>query len=219
MYFRSATLQTLLGPLSPLARKNAPKAIHYSGNPDVLHAGPRVSVIGSRKASGPGLARSRRLAALLVQRGMTVVSGLAEGIDTAAHTQAIASGGKTIAVIGTPLDRCYPRENTELQHTIMRDHLCLSQFPSGHRTTPDCFPMRNRTMALISDATVIIEAAGVSGALSQAAETLRLRRPLYVVKSVVDDQRLKWPAEMLAKGAKILSDETVEQFLDSLPLR
>ena len=86
-----------------------------------------------------------------------IVSGLAEGIDTAAHTAAISRGGRTIAVLGTPLDQVFPRQNAALQDQIMREHLAVSQFPAGHPVQRKNFPLRNR-WALISDATVIIEA-------------------------------------------------------------
>ena len=101
---------------------------------------------------------------------MIVVSGLACGIDTAAHTAAIESGGKTIAVLGTPLDDTYPQENQALQSLIMAQHLAVSQFAPGAGTQPKNFPVRNRTMALLTDATVIVEAGEKSGTVHQGWE-------------------------------------------------
>lgn len=119
-----------------------------------------------------------------MKRQAVVVSGLAEGIDTAAHRAAIDAGGKTIAVLGTPLDKSYPRSNAELQRTLMEEHAVLSQFPVGYPTQPKNFPMRNATMALIVCASVIVEAGESSGALSQGSETLRLGRMLFIMESV-----------------------------------
>ena len=216
---QSVSLQDLLGPLNEVEQKNAPKALYVSGDTGILEEGARVSIVGSRKASPEGLRRASKLAGLLAGRGIVVVSGLAEGIDTAAHTAAMKHGGRTIAVLGTPLDQVYPRQNAALQEEIMRDHLAVSQYPVGYPVQRKNFPLRNRTMALISDATVIIEAGNTSGSLSQGWEALRLGRPLFLAKSVTEDPSLKWPAEMIHYGAEVLSDQTIEELFDSLPAR
>jgi len=122
-------------------------------------------------------------------------------------------------VLGTPLDQVYPRQNAALQEEIMRDHLAVSQYPVGYPVQRKNFPLRNRTMALISDATVIIEAGNTSGSLSQGWEALRLGRSLFLAKSVTQDPSLKWPAEMIHYGAEVLSDQTIEELFDSLPAR
>jgi DNA processing protein len=209
----------LVGSLNEVERKYAPQQLFIAGDPNILRSGARVSIVGSREASEKGLIRARRLARILVERGAVVVSGLARGIDTAAHKSAIDAGGKTVAVIGTPLDKVYPRENEALQSLIMRMHLCVSQFSVGYPTQPRNFPMRNRTMALLSDATVIIEAGETSGSLSQGWEALRLGRGLFISKWLTENQSLKWPIEMLGYGARILSDETIDEFCEELPER
>lgn len=219
MDYREITPDELLGPLNDVEQKFAPKSLFVAGNVDYLQHGGRVSIVGSRKATPEGVARARRLSNLLIARGIVVVSGLAEGIDTAAHTTTMDQGGRTIAVVGTPLDKVYPKQNAALQDRIMNEHLCISQFPSGYPTRPACFPMRNRTMALISDATVIIEASDTSGSLSQGWEALRLGRGLFITKAVAENAQLKWPKEFLHYGARVLSDETVEELFDMLPLR
>ena len=99
-----------------------------------------------------------------------VVSGLAEGIDTAAHQATLEAGGRTIAVLGTPLDQVYPKRNAALQHQLMREHLCVSQFPVGSPIHRRNCPLRNHTMALLADATVIIEATDTSGAWGRAGK-------------------------------------------------
>jgi DNA processing protein len=135
-----------------------------------------------------------------------VVSGLAEGIDTAAHTATIENGGQTIAVLGTPLNRVYPRKNLQLQQTIMANHLAVSQFPSGYPVQPKNFVIRNRTMALISNASIIVEAGETSGSLHQGWEALRLGRPLFMWKPLVGESGLSWPKRMMRYGALELND-------------
>ncbi len=125
-----------------------------------------------------------------------------------------AKGGRTIAVIGTPLDKAYPSEHAALQEEIYRDHLLVSQFDSGSRVFPSNFVKRNRTLALLSHATVIIEAGDGSGTLSQAAETVRLGRPLFIAQSVMSNPDLEWPARFIANGALVL--ERMEQVLDAV---
>jgi DNA processing protein len=219
MDYRELTPEMLLGPLNEVEQKYAPKTLFVAGDTDILRSGARVSIVGSRKASSDCIQRARKLASLLVAKNIVVVSGLAEGIDTAAHTTTIESGGKTVAVIGTPIDEVFPKQNKRLQEEIKSHHLLISQFPSGRPTLPANFPQRNRTMALLSDATVIIEASDKSGSLHQGWEALRLGRGLFITKSVADDSRLSWPAQMLAYGAQILADNTLDEFLDSLPER
>lgn len=151
---------------------------------------------------------------------VVIVSGLAEGIDPAAHRGAIDSGGRTIAVLGTPLDKVYPAKNLQLHQEIMRGHLAISQFPKGHSTTPKDFVIRNRTIALIPDATIIVAAGETSSLLHQGWEALRLGRPLFIWHSLLDDNKgLSWPQKMLRYGAIGLSDprEVLEVLPSALP--
>jgi predicted Rossmann fold nucleotide-binding protein DprA/Smf involved in DNA uptake len=131
--------------------------------------------------------------------GIVVVSGLAKAVDTAALTSAIENGGSTVAVIGTPLDKAYPAENSRLQENIYQGHLLLTPFEVGERTFKGNFPKRNRVMAAISDATVIVEASDTSGTLHQAAECGRLGRWLFIMKSILDDDRVSWPHDFIGK--------------------
>lgn len=211
------TPEELLGPLNDVEKRRSPKSLFLAGDPGLFKVQPRVAVVGSRKASPDGLKRAAKLARLLVEHKAVVVSGLADGIDAAAHRAAIEAGGRTIGVIGTPLDRCYPKSNTELQQLMMREQAVLSQFPSGYPTRPGNFPIRNATMALIVNASVIVEAGETSGALSQGWETLRLGRMLFIMESVVNNRSLKWPNEMLGYGAQILANDNLNAFFDALP--
>ncbi len=170
--------------------------LYYAGDLSLLQR-PCVAIVGTRNVSENGAARTKRLARELVDAGVVVVSGLAAGVDTAAHTAAIEAGGQTVAVIGTPLEKAYPAANGHLQETIYREHLLISQFASGERTFRASFPLRNKLMATLSDATVVMEASDTSGTLHQAAECTRLGRWLFIAQSVVDDPSLEWPKKFL----------------------
>ncbi len=211
------TVAEALGTLTDVEEKNAPKTLYFQGNRELLSHGPRVSVVGSRKASAEGLKRARSLSRALVDHGVVVVSGLAEGIDTAAHTSALEAGGETVAVIGTPLDTYYPKENQALQQRMEREQLVITQFPIGSAVTQKNFPIRNRTMALLTDATVIVEAGEKSGTVHQGWEALRLGRQLFLLESVAKDSTLSWPAKMIHYGAHVLSRDNLDEMLSDIP--
>ena len=219
MTFAEHRLEDLLGVLNDVEKKHAPEQLFLGGDTTLLANGTRVAIVGSRKATDAGMRRAAALARVLAERGITVVSGLAEGIDTAAHTAAIRFGGRTIAVLGTPLDRTFPASNRALQAEILRDHLAVSQFALGTNTHRSHFPLRNRTMALISDATVIVEAGPRSGTEHQGWEALRLGRLLFVMQSLAEREDLEWVQKLLDYGAQVLSRENLDEVLDNLPQR
>lgn len=207
----------LLGVLTDIETKHAPSQIYWAGDASLIRSGRKVSVVGSRAASAEGMRRARVLAQQLVEHGIVVVSGLAEGIDVTAHQAAIEAGGRTIAVIGTPLNQAYPKKHTALQDAIARGHLVVSQLAPGTKVQPFHFPQRNRLMALLTDATVIVEAGESSGTLHQGWESIRLGRPLFIMESVVRDTTLNWPQEMIGYGAQVLSRESLPFVLENLP--
>lgn len=214
--YPSIQLKDLLGrPLNDIESKYAPKEIFYKGIMEIPLPCPRVSIIGSRGASERGLAEAKEITEVLVENKVIIVSGLAKGIDTIGHKTAIKNGGRTIAVIGTPLNKVYPKENLELQNELKKNHLVISQYPVDYPTTPKDFVLRNRTMALISDATVIVEAGDSSGSLHQGWETLRIGRPLFICKDVVENKQLEWPTKMIQYGAMELDEPT--DILENLP--
>jgi DNA processing protein len=172
--------------------------VYYVGSLELLRR-PAVSIVGTREVTEEGRLRARRLSRELAKAGVTIVSGLARGVDTAAHLGAIEQQGGTVAVIGTPLDKAYPAENAELQEQIYREHLLLSPFPVGERVFPSNFPKRNRVMAALADASVIVEASDTSGTLHQAAECQRLGRWLFIMRSVAEDPTLSWPKKFIGK--------------------
>jgi DNA processing protein len=151
----------------------------------------------------------------LCTAGVVVVSGLAKGVDTEALKAAMEAKGRTIAVIGTPVDKVYPRENRQLQQAVYEEHLLISQFVPGKKTYPGNFPERNRLMAAISDATVIVEASNSSGSLHQAAECLRLNRWLFIAKSLLEDRSLQWPSKF-THYAKTRTLSATKDILDAL---
>jgi DNA processing protein len=217
--FAQATAQELLGrSLNEVEEKNAPAQLFVAGDVSLLRASPRVSVVGARRASARGLSTARSLSAWLVERGVIIVSGLAEGVDTIAH-QTAADVGRTIAVLGTALSDVFPAKNRALQLRIMREHLAVSQFAPGMPSRPANFPMRNRTMALLSDATIIVEAGEKSGSLHQGWEALRLGRPLFVMRSQLEDPALTWPRELERYGAQSLDLNEWEVLSEALPER
>jgi DNA processing protein len=166
-----------------------------------------MAVVGSREASPDGIRRAERLARELVDRGFTVVSGLAKGVDSAAHRAAIGRGGRTISVVGTPLGVCYPKENRELQEEIARDHLLISQVPVLRyaKQAPQhnrlFFPERNITMSALTEGTIIVEAGETSGTLTQARAALHQRRKLFILDSCFQRTDITWPARFEAEGA------------------
>ena len=179
--------------------------LYYQGYWDLVETR-CIAIVGTRKPSSDGIARTEKLARLLAKDGFTIVSGLAAGIDTVAHKTAICSGAPTIAVIGTPLSTAYPKENADLQATIARDHLLISQVPvcryfdRDWRSNRGFFPERNITMSALTEATIIVEAGETSGTLIQARHALKQNRKLFILESCFESD-LTWPHTYAAKGA------------------
>jgi DNA processing protein len=181
--------------------------LYYRGWWDLIDSPKRIAIVGSRTASEEGIRRTRKLVKLLVQDGYTIVSGLAKGVDTAAHTTAIENGGNTIAVIGTPITEYYPPENKELQDLIADKFLLVSQVPIWRYATQDYrsnrlfFPERNATMSAVAQATVIVEASDTSGTLAQARAALQQGRKLFILDNCFRNPKLTWPARFQEQGA------------------
>ncbi len=166
-----------------------------------------VAVVGTREPTPDGVKRADRLARELVERGYTVVSGLATGIDTTAHRAAIDAKGRTIAVVGTPLGGIYPKVNAELQEEIAASFTVISQVPvlRYERQKPPqnrlFFPERNVTMSALTEATVIVEAGETSGTLIQARAALHQGRKLFILDSCFLRNDLTWPKRFADQGA------------------
>ncbi len=186
--------------------KNPVELLYYRGIWELSET-PSISIVGSREVSEDGIKRTRRLAKELVKRGYTIVSGLARGVDTAAHTAALEAGGLTIAVVGTPLGQIYPKENAELQEHIATKYLLISQVPvlryanQDYRRNRIFFPERNATMSALTEATIIVEASDTSGTLTQARAALHQGRKLFILNSCFERRDITWPAHYEKRGA------------------
>jgi len=171
-----------------------------------------VAVVGTRHPSPDGIARARRLVRSLVDDNFTIVSGLAAGVDTVVHETAIEHGGRTIAVLGTPLSHMYPKQNSDLQRHIAKEFLVITQVPVVRydRQNPSVnrffFPERNVTMSALTEATIIVEAGETSGTLVQARAALRQRRQLFILDSLFRTPGLTWPRVFEKRGAVRIAD-------------
>jgi len=192
---------------------NLPPFLFYRGvlRPDDTRA---VAIIGTRKASPEGLRRARKMATLLSSKGVTILSGLARGIDTAAHEATLAAKGRTVAVLGTGILLTYPPENDELAASIVDGGgLVVSQFwPSQHPATYT-FPRRNVVMSGMSQGSIVIEASYTSGAKMQARLALEHGRRVFLLRSLVEEH--EWARKYQSRqGATVV--ETAEDVLRQL---
>jgi DNA processing protein len=158
---------------------------------------PAMSVVGSRQASDRGLAIAADVARELVSRGVTVVAGLARGIDTAAHRAALAADGRTVAIIGTGINKTYPAENRDLHKEIATHGLLLSQFWPDAPPQKQNFLMRNATMSGYGLATVVVEAGEHSGARAQARMAVEHGRPVILTEMVIE--RNEWALALIGR--------------------
>jgi DNA processing protein len=164
-----------------------------------------LAIVGSRRPTPYGLAVAERLASDLAGRGVTIVSGLARGIDTAAHRGALAAGGRTIAVLGSGLDVVYPPENVPLARTIEASGAVVSQFPAGMPALPGHFPARNRTLAGLALGVVVVEAAEKSGALITAGFAGDLGRETFAVPGRITSPSSAGANRLIQDGAKLVT--------------
>jgi len=164
-----------------------------------------VAIVGARRATAYGLEVAERLAADLAARGVTIVSGLARGIDTAAHRGALAAGGRTLAVLGGGLDVVYPSENRGLARAIEGQGAVLSQFAPGTRALPGHFPARNRTIAGLALGVVVVEAAERSGALITASLAGDLGREVFAIPGRITSASSAGTNRLIQDGAKLVT--------------
>ncbi len=174
-----------------------------------------VAVVGTRGASDRGLRNARAIAEHLVDADYTVVSGLAAGIDAAAHTAALAHGGRTVAVIGTGLRRAYPAQNADLQRRIAAECAVISQFWPDAPPTRRSFPMRNAVMSGFALATVVVEASHTSGARMQARLALEHGRPVFLLESLLEHEWARDYAERPGTHV-VTSPEQITTLVDRL---
>ena len=193
--------------------QDAPPLLWTRGAAGLL-AKPAVAVIGSRAASPYAIQVGRRLAAELAERGIVVVSGLARGVDSAAHLGCLEAGGETVAVLGSGLEHVYPAEHLGLSRRISSKGLLLSELAPNSPPRAEHFPLRNRIISGISLATVVVEASEKSGSLITAACALRQGREVMAVPGSVLSGRNRGSHALLKDGAKVV--ETADDILEEL---
>ena len=182
-----------------------PPVIYYCGQVETSLFENCISIVGSRNASYYGIRMSEQIALDLAHSGITVVSGLARGIDSMAHIGALKGKGKTIAVLGNGLDIVYPKENKHLYKEITEKGLVMSEFPPGTQPIHYNFPRRNRIVSGLSLGTVVIEAASKSGSLITAKYALEQGREVYALPGNVNTPNSKGTNLLIKDGAKIVT--------------
>ncbi len=173
-----------------------------------------IAIVGARAASAYGRGVAKDLARGLAANGITVVSGLARGIDAEAHRAALDAGGRTIAVLGSGLDVIYPREHRPLAQEMSQNGAVISEFPLGSQPEAGHFPYRNRVISGLSLGTVVIEAAEKSGSLITAQCALEQNREVFAVPGNITASRSRGPHELIKQGAKLV--ESVDDILNEI---
>ncbi|MCE3263998.1 MAG: dprA [Pseudoduganella sp.] len=192
-----------------------PLLLYAKGDPALLQR-PAVALVGARNATLQGMANARQFARALSEAGQVVVSGLALGIDAAAHEGGLQGPGGTVAVIGTGIDRIYPPRNADLARRIAAAGCLLSEFPLATQARPQHFPIRNRIIAGMARATLVVEAAAKSGSLITARAALDGGRDVYVVPGSVHAPQSVGCHELIRAGGRLVA--TPEHLLEDLGL-
>ncbi len=190
-----------------------PPLLFLRGNPELLQR-PAVAIVGSRHATPQAMRIAREFGQALSQNGITVVSGMASGIDTAAHQGALSGAAGTIAVWGTGIDRIYPAGNRSLAHEIAEKGLIISEFPLGTRPLAGNFPRRNRIIAAQSQAVLVVEAALESGSLITARLAAEMGRDVMAIPGSIDNPQAKGCHKLIKDGAKLV--ECLQDIADEL---
>lgn len=196
----------------------APIALYVRGDLTALSDAPTVAVVGTRRASAYGLRVTEMMAEGLARAGVTVVSGMARGIDDAAHRRTLSVGGRTVAVLGCGADVCYPPESRALKAAIESNGAVVSPFPPGTAPQAPNFPARNRIVSGLSRAVVVVEAALRSGAMITAGFAIEQERPLFAVAGSVLTEAAAGCNRLLAEGTATLV-RGADDVLDELGLR
>ncbi|HWK71748.1 MAG TPA: DNA-processing protein DprA [Burkholderiaceae bacterium] len=212
-------LLTLADPAYPRALldiHDPPLLLYVNGNPELLSR-PAISIVGARNASAGGMDNARAFARHLAQQGWCIGSGLAQGIDTAAHEGALQAGpdaGGTVAVLGTGIDIVYPAGNRDLAHRIAAAGALVSEFPLGTRALPYQFPKRNRLVAGMSRGVLVVEAAKQSGSLITARLASEMGREVFAIPGSIHSPLSRGCHALIRQGAKLV--ESAEDIHDEL---
>jgi DNA processing protein len=210
------SIVTLGDPAYPpllLASADPPLLLHAVGRVELL-AAPSLAVVGSRNPTPQGRDNAQGFALHLSRAGLTIVSGMALGIDGAAHQGGLDGGASTIAVVGTGIDRIYPARHKTLAHRIARDGLIVSEFPMGTPPLEQNFPMRNRLIAGLSRGTLVVEAALQSGSLITARLAVEAGREVFAIPGSIHSPQSRGCHALIKQGAKLV--EQAADVLDEL---
>ncbi|MBX3172976.1 MAG: DNA-processing protein DprA [Gemmatimonadaceae bacterium] len=193
--------------------RQPPNGLWLLGDRTVLDAAAAdcVAIVGTREASAYGIRTARRLAAAAARAGLVVVSGMARGVDAAAHEACMEAGGRTIAVLGTGVDVPYPVGHRTLHRAIQDAGAVISEQEPGTRAFPGCFPRRNRLIASLASTTIVVEAGFKSGAINTASQANELSKNVAAVPGPIDDPRSAGANHLIRDGAHIVA--SVEDML------
>lgn len=197
-----------------LAEAGAAPPLLFARGHRALLGTPMLAIVGSRQATPQGEDNARTFAKRLAAQGYTIVSGLAGGIDAAAHEGALQAGGQTIAVIGTGIDRVYPASNRQLAHQIAEQGLILSEFALGMGPLAQHFPRRNRIIAGLSRGCLVVEATLQSGSLITARQALEAGREVMAIPGSILNPQARGCHRLIKEGARLV--ETVDDVLDEI---
>jgi len=197
-----------------LETADPPLLLYLQGKAELL-AAPSLAVVGSRNPTPQGTENSRSFSAHLSQAGWTIVSGLAMGIDGAAHEGGLSGSASTVAVVGTGLDRVYPRRHLELARRIASQGLIVSEYSLGTPPLPPNFPMRNRIIAGLTRGTLVVEAALQSGSLITARLASEAGRDVFAIPGSIHSPQSRGSHALIKQGAKLV--ESAQDVLEELP--
>jgi DNA processing protein len=191
-----------------------PVMLYVRGDTQVLNS-PSLSIVGTRRPTVYGSQMAERMGRDLAARGLTIVSGLARGIDAIAHQGATAVGGRAIGVLGTGIDVCYPKENKKLYEKVLERGAIVSEFPMGSHPAPENFPVRNRIIAGMPLGVVIVEGKQYSGSLITARLAMEFGREVFGVPGNVTQEVSFSPNLLIKQGAKLVTN--AEDVIEELP--
>ncbi|MDE8563105.1 DNA-processing protein DprA [Anoxybacillus rupiensis] len=198
-----------------------PWVLYAKGNIEWLSSCKMISMVGTRKPTEEGIRALRLLVPPLIQHDWTIVSGLALGIDAAAHQTAVQSGGKTIAVIAGGVEHIYPKQNRSLAEKLMNEHLVVSEYPPHTKPQKWQFPLRNRIISGLSLGTVVVQAKEKSGSLITASLALEAGREVFAVPGSIFLEQADGTNQLIQMGAKLVrsSWDIMEEFSAIFPLK
>lgn len=203
-----------------LETPDPPPVLYYQGRVEpreLAGAVPMVAIVGTRSPSDYGRRWTRRITELLTQNGFTIVSGLADGVDTEAHRSCLAVGGRTIAVLGCGADIVYPWSNRSLHQQVQQSGLILSEHPAGTQPDRTFFPRRNRIIAGLCRATLVMEAPAKSGGLITAHYANEYGRDVYALPGSLDNAKAIGCLRLINNGAHLILEDDLLDMLGMLP--